>query len=40
MDYHEFYFVPQSPLNHVSGTFGAGFGTSDMQRLSVSVTTG
>ena len=40
MDYHVFFFTPQTPHNWASGTFGAGFGISDMQQLSAVVTTG
>ena len=40
MYFDKFVFTPQAPVATSQGTFGVGFGTSDMQQLSAAVTTG
>ena len=41
MRYQEFKFTPQTPVaGAATGTFGQGFGTSDMNRFSAAITTG
>ena len=40
MYFDEFMFMLQTPVAASQGTFGLGFGTSDMQRLSAAVTIG
>ena len=38
--FEEFTFTPQAPVAMSHGTFGEGFGTSDMQQLLAAVTSG
>ena len=40
MYFKEFFFKPQTPIAAFQGTFGTGFGTTDMQQLSAAVTIG
>ena len=41
MKHDEFKFIPQAPVaTTAQGTFGQGFGTSDMNRFSAAITTG
>ena len=39
MYFKEFFFIPQTPVAVFQGTFGTGFGTTDIQWLSATVTT-
>jgi len=41
MKYEEFFFTPQAAVaSSAQGTFGQGFGTSDMNRFSAAITSG
>ena len=41
MRFQDFKFTPQTPVaGTATGTFGQGFGTSDMNRFSAAITTG
>ena len=41
MKHEEFFFTVQAPVaSSAQGTFGQGFGTSDMNRFSAAITTG
>ena len=41
MKHEEFFFTPQAPVaSSAQGTFGQGFGTSDMNRFSAAITSG
>ena len=40
MKFEEFKFSPQTPVAASQGTFGLGFGTSNIQRMSAAITTG
>ena len=40
MRFEEFKFSPQTPVAASQGTYGLGFDTSDIQRMSAAITTG